>query len=144
MFTRLSDEERKTLVFSQERINRKVMNPFAGVFTVPSDGIYVFFVSFCSPSGQETELALMKNGKVIHNFKAPLVSAGSFVLSFLTPPISFSPDRKFGKTEANQYHQTCIEELRLGDKIKLRLTKGALVEQQTDNPACTWFSGYKL
>ncbi|XP_076813013.1 uncharacterized protein LOC143459671 [Clavelina lepadiformis] len=144
-----SSEADSRIFYNYEMINRLgVFEAETGTFNVPSDGIYVFFVTFCTnvDSTDETVISLMQNLLPIRRFRVPFSSFGYTDTEELSDLEELMED--YMEPNVMQHKYTVITELMDGDEIYLRLTKGSIFEKsntaELQDEACTRFSGFKL
>lgn len=144
----------RPLFYNHEMINRReAMNPDTGIFTVPRDGAYLFFVSFCTAADMGTNpttVALVNNQTTSELFSVPDVADPTEMFRFAVPPMPVElQDAQQGVmvNDVKRHAFTVMKRLGKGQKVSLELRKGMLVELADANAksvACTRFSGFRI
>ena len=151
-----SINSQNTVIFDDELVDQgQDMDTKTGTFTAPLDGVYAFFLSFCSEisTSENVEMTLMKNTQPARIFQVPIASENStaFAITYASPPLSLTPTDSSTQTETGslmQHRYSVIIELEENDEVKLQLTRGAIVELASrdgfESQHCTEFSGYRI
>jgi len=153
----LFEENPKTLRYINEELITEGhhFDPLSGTFSVPMEGVYVFYISFCTfNANQGASLRLIRNNEAIREFQVPihsqqsvgvLLSAQNSTLPF--PFNSLQPNQDIEENVA-LHSYSFITSLEIGDKVKLQLVSGAIVELSSrsgmERQFCTEFSGVRI